>query len=154
MDAATKLHNPGTVQSDVISKMDPQWRMLQLAGLISKIDQNIENDKGCQIWSSNFYVHQRERGLTRGPKYGRLKIKWPNGSKKCYLAHRLMWMLHHDTADIPKDMHVSHLCHTSLCINALHLSLEPPNINNSRQICKSLVPQRCEHHPGYPDCIF
>lgn len=134
--------------------MDPEWRVLQIAGLISKIDQNVQNSKGCQMWSTNFAVNQRERGLTRGPKYGRLKVKWPDGRKKIYLAHRFMYMLHHGIEHIPPELHVSHRCHNSLCINPEHLSLEPPFINNSRQICKNLTPSACQKHGVYPECIF
>lgn len=153
-DAATDLHILGTILPHGIFKMDPQWKVVQLAGLISKIDQNVQNSKGCQFWSTVFSVNQRERGLTRGPKYGRLKVKWPNGRTKFYLAHRFMFMLQNDLTEIAADLHVSHLCHNSLCINPEHLSLEPPNINNSRQVCKHLVPQTCQTHGMYPECII
>lgn len=134
--------------------MDPQWKMLQLANLISKIDYTIENSKGCQLWSKSFSVNQRERLLNRGPAYGRLKVKYPDGTKKYYLAHRFMWMLHNDELEIEDGQHISHICHCSLCINPLHLSKEPQSVNNERQICKNLVPVRCIHHNGHPDCIF
>ena len=154
LDAATNLHNLGTLCAGTILKMDPQWRMIQLAGILAKIDQNVQNNKGCQIWSSNFAVNQRERGFYRGPKYGRLKVRWPDGRTKFYLAHRFMWMLHHDTIVVPVGMHVSHTCHMSLCVNPMHLSLEPAYINNERQICKNFIPPRCQHHDVYPDCIL
>ncbi len=134
--------------------MDPQWKVLQLANLVSKIDQNVQNDKGCQFWSTQFAVNQRQRLLNRGPKYGRLKVLMPDGSRKYFLAHRLMYMLHNDKLNLPPNQHVSHLCHNSLCINIAHLSLEYPQINNSRQICKNLIPPACQHHENYPDCIF
>lgn len=134
--------------------MDPQWKVLQLAKLISKCDQNFQNSKNCQVWSVEFSVNQRERGYSRGPKYGRLKVTWPDGRKKYHLAHRFMYMLEHDLLDIPPHLHVSHLCHNSLCINPEHLSLELPEINNNRQICKNLDPPACQHHGTHPDCVF
>lgn len=134
--------------------MDPQWKILQLAKLNSKIDLNQQNSKNCKFWSTRFAVNQRERGFTRGPKYGRLKVKWPGGRIKYHLAHRFMYMLVHDLLDIPPHLHVSHICHNSLCINAEHLSLELPEINNSRQICKNVDPPACQHHSTYPDCVF
>lgn len=118
------------------------------------MDQNFQNSKNCKLWSTEFSVNQRERGYTRGPKYGRLKVKWPDGRKKIHLAHRFMYMLEHDLLEIPPHLHVSHLCHNSLCINTEHLSLELPEINNSRQICKNLHPPACQHHGTYPDCVF
>jgi hypothetical protein len=30
----------------------------------------------------------------------------------------------------PEDYHVSHLYHSKTCVNILHLSLEPPHVNN------------------------
>ena len=45
-DAATDLHILGTILPHGIFKMDPQWKVVQLAGLISKIDQNVQNSKG------------------------------------------------------------------------------------------------------------
>lgn len=134
--------------------MDPQWKMVQLAGLLAKIDQNTQNAKGCHFWNTAFAVNQRERGFNRGPKYGRLKVTWPNGRKKNYLAHRFMHMLSNDKESIPEGLHVSHLCHESLCINPAHLSLEPAHINNERQICKNLIPEHCQKHGMYPECIF
>ncbi|WP_139699330.1 hypothetical protein [bacterium endosymbiont of Bathymodiolus sp. 5 South] len=35
----------------------------------------------------------------------------------------------------PENDHVSHLCHSKTCVNILHLSLEPPHVNNSRLQC-------------------
>lgn len=134
--------------------MDPQWRVLQIANLISKINYNVQNNLGCQFWSTQFAVNQRERLLTRGPKYGRLKITMPDGTKKTFLAHRLMYLLHSDHENLDPNMHVSHICHNSLCINIEHLSYEEPHINNSRKVCTNLHPPACQHHENKPDCIF
>ena len=77
------------------------------------------------------------------------------GSKKFLLAHRLKYMLHISTLHIPYDIHISHIYHQSLCISLLHLSPEPPKVNNERQLCKNMVPRVClMKHAGFPDCLF
>lgn len=65
-----------------------------------------------------------------------------------------MYMLHTNTLHIPHGIHISHICHQSLCINPLHLSAEPPDVNNNRQLCKNMVPKVCLKHAGFPDCLF
>ena len=130
--------------------MDARWRENQLEKMLNKIDRSKSNSGGCDFWNENLYCNQKGGG----PKYGRLKVTYPNGQKKLMLAHRFMYMLHHNTLNLPSHMHVSHICHNSLCINPLHLSLEPNNVNIERNSCKNTVPLQCMHHEGYPDCIF
>ena len=130
--------------------MDAKWRENQLERLISKIDASQANSKGCHFWNEIFYFNQRHAG----PKYGRLKVTFPNGEKKLLLAHRFMYMLHFNVTDLPGSMDVSHLCHNSLCINPLHLSLEPKHVNASRKMCTSTIPLHCLHHDDYSDCIL
>ena len=50
-------------------------------------------------------------------------------------VHRLAYMLHHKEWELPPDMHCSHLCHNSLCINVNHLILETPFVNGNRRQC-------------------
>ena len=109
---------------------------------------------GCDFYDLSLAKNRRNRGNYQGPAYGRVKIKFTDNSKKVILAHRLMYMLHKNTLHIPPGKHVSHICHNTLCINPVHLSLEDAQVNNDRKMCKQLVPQVCLKHPGYPDCLF
>ena len=135
---------------NAIFKMDPQWRALIIDKLNAKIDFSVDNSKGCHFWDKSLYCHQ----VKGGPKYGRLKITMPNGRQRLFLAHRLMYMVQNNVAEISPNLHVSHRCHESLCINSEHLSLEPPCINSERDTCKHKVPPSCNHHSGYQDCIL
>lgn len=130
--------------------MDATWREEKLAVLLEKVDRGRVNGLGCNFYDVNLATNRRGRGNI----YGRVKITFPEGTRKVLLAHRLMYMLHTNALHIPHNKHVSHICHNSLCINPLHLSLEAPHINNERQICTHLVPKVCLKHPGYPDCLF
>lgn len=134
--------------------MDADWRREKLEILLEKIDRGRVNGLGCNFFDSNLATNRRQMGNNTGPTYGRVKITFPDGSKKVLLAHRFMYMLHTNTIHIPHDKHVSHTCHNSLCINPLHLSLEEAYVNNERQLCKHLVPKVCLKHAGYPDCLF
>jgi hypothetical protein len=51
----------------------------------------------------------------------------------------LRYMIHTRCIQLnPENYHVSHLCHSKTCVNILHLSLEPPHVNNSRLQCTCL----------------
>ena len=130
--------------------MDARWRDFQLARLLDKIDNTKANSKGCHFWNDNLCCNQKPGG----PKYGRLKVTLPNGQKNVLLAHRFVYMLHYNMPHLPADLHVSHKCHESLCINALHLSLEPKHVNTSRNSCRGTRPLHCLKHEGYADCIL
>ena len=71
-------------------------------------------------------------------------------------VHRLRYMIHVRCIQLnPENYHVSHLCHTKTCVNIshLHVSLELPQVNNSRQNC--LSQQRClKNHIPFLDCII
>jgi len=73
---------------------------------------------------------------------------------KYFYVHRLSYMLKTHSLDIPEGLHVSHLCHFSLCVNPAHLSLEPPAVNVQRQRCGD----QCGGHrfggQQFPDCIL
>ena len=57
-------------------------------------------------------------------------MTWPDGSKTVSKLHRLSFMVYNKTLDVPtvdsfgEQLDISHLCHTKLCINPLHLTLE------------------------------
>lgn len=74
-------------------------------------------------------------------------------------AHRLSLMIHMQTLDLNRTCEysglpceVSHLCHNALCINPLHLSLEPKVTNNSRKQC--LNEKKCFGHGNYRACLL
>lgn len=94
----------------------------------------------CLLWS----------GAQRN-SYGIWEIRF-NGSKQKIPVHRLAYFLNHNCESLPSFLHVSHLCHNKLCIEVSHLSLEPPGINNNRQICKH--EGECHGHHGYQHCLI
>lgn len=106
---------------------------------------------GCKIWQAATVA---SRG--GGVHYGLVRVKMPGqiGRSKLVYVHRLQYMLTSGNLDLPPHLHVSHLCHRSLCVNFTHLSLEPAHINCHRQTCRNLVPLRCRGHGPYPDCIL
>ena len=70
---------------------------------------------------------------------------------KLMRAHRLAYMLH-VKSELPPDMHCSHLCHNSLCINVNHLILETPFVNGNRRLCAR--ENICLGHDQSPPCIL
>ena len=71
---------------------------------------------------------------------------------KLMRVHRVAYMLHHKEWELPPDMHCSHLCHNSLCINVNHLILETPFVNGNRRQCAR--ENICLGHDQAPPCIF
>ncbi len=85
---------------------------------------NHENE--CIKWS----------GITTGGRvqYGKIKVKFPSDTKtKYYYCHRVIYRLNNKLEPIPLNIHISHLCGFSLCVNPAHLSAEPAHINNCRK---------------------
>lgn len=77
--------------------------------------------------------------------YSVLSVKFPwEGKKKVISAHRFSYMIHNNLFEMSKDVHVSHLCHNSRCVNPDHLSYEPENVNKDRQVCRGTFPN-AEH---------
>ena len=76
------------------------------------------------------------------------------GVWKCVSVHRLALLKEptnlslHDVLNTRGD--ASHLCHNALCINAVHISLEPRYVNNNRQQC--IRKGFCHGHADYPQC--
>ena len=89
--------------------------------------------------------------------YGKKKVTWPDSSKTVSKVHRLSFMVHNKTLDVPtvdsfgEQLDISHLCHTKLCINPLHLTLEKHSINLSRSHCRKAGVCTMAHEPA---CIF
>ena len=89
--------------------------------------------------------------------YGKKKVTWPDGSKTVSKVHRLSFMVHYKTLDVPtvdsfgEQLDISHLCHTKLCINPLHLTLEKHFVNLFRSHCRKAGVCTMAHEPA---CIF
>jgi len=104
--------------------------------------------KGCVLWT----------GTRTACGYGQVNIKWWNEparywQRKTVYVHRLALMAAAQTTVLSPDMEASHLCHEKLCVNTLHLNLEPGYINASRKTCAKNT--MCMEHGGaYPNCIF
>lgn len=113
-----------------------------------------EGPAQCRLWT----------GATRcNGHYGYMTNpfhQYENQPKFTYV-HRLVYLLHHidhyPGFFLPSvnaqghNLHVSHLCHTSLCISANHLCLEPQHVNNERNTCKLQGHCIGIHNPK---CIF
>lgn len=110
--------------------MDAEWRRVKLEVLLERVNRGRVNSLGCDCFYNSLATNCRRRGNNQGPKYGRVKITLPDNTRKVFLAHRFLYMLHTNTLHIPHDKQISHICHNSLCINPLHLSLEEAHVNN------------------------
>jgi hypothetical protein len=112
--------------------------------LNKKLDCDISNPgEDCILW----------KGGLNSDGYGRICILWVDGLKKDCRAHRLSYMVFHQTLELGQEsqMEVSHLCHVKRCVNPNHLVLEPHYSNMSRQACK--ISKFClKTHT--PHCIF
>lgn len=107
--------------------------------LLKKIQ--ISADQECHIWT----------GQRRNKGYGLCEIRF-RARKIKLTVHRLVYYIYNGCVFIPSHLHVSHICHNKLCVRLEHLSLEPPNINNKRQVCKN--EGLCTGHHGYANCIL
>ena len=62
--------------------------------------------------------------------YGKKKVTWVDGSKTVFKVQWLTFIVHFKTLNVPtvysfeEQLNISRLCHTKLCINLLHLTLE------------------------------
>ena len=85
--------------------------------------------------------------------YGVIKCKMPTNEWQTLHVHRLSFIISNrlTTGDIV-GRQVSHLCHNKACTNSDHLSLEPAQVNRSREICVNR--KTCTGHDNYPDCML
>ena len=69
------------------------------------------NRLGCQLWT----------GVKTGG-YGRMRVRYPDGTSKIEYVSRLMYKCQTRSVDIPHTDHednpleISHLCHNALCV--------------------------------------
>ena len=97
---------------------------------------------GCLLWIGATW-HNGLYGVMTNPFYNQ-----NNAQPKRIGIHRSVYVLnHHDSfpnGELPREnadghrLHVSHLCHTTLCVNIEHLVLEAQTLNNERKSCKTL----------------
>ena len=126
---------------------------------VSRLSADGPNQHGCVLWT----------GATTQSGYGKLKIAWrqPDGAtvSKIERAQRIVYMIKLQItvkAEFPvstvmmdgsiQPLEVSHLCHTRLCVNPDHLSLEPRCINQEREHCRNQG-VCAGQHDGHPDCL-
>ena len=71
-------------------------------------------------------------------------MTWVDGSKTVYKVQWLTFIVHFKTLNVPtvysfeEQLDISRLCHTKLCINLLHLTLEKQSVNMSRNKCRKV----------------
>jgi len=115
--------------------------------MASYIEQNSTPaaNNSCRLWTGP---------KTTNRKYGLISYKDPIDNRwKKKKAHRVSYMVSIiANMDLTSNLDCSHLCHNCLCVNALHISLEPHNINNNRQYCKNC--NLCYSHRGYANCLL
>ena len=115
--------------------------------IVAKLD-NLEPNK-CWLWTG-------PRVGRRDCLYGHARFRFPgDASASRFYVHRAAYMVEHDLLELPDTItgvQMSHLCHSTLCCNPAHLSLEPQHVNNSRNNCKQ--EGSCKHHPGFHDCLL
>lgn len=113
----------------------------------------IAQNGACRLWTGTVKK-------CKASNYGVLYCLVPpqNQWKQLYV-HRLAYIFHHGlTLDAIRqdDMHVSHLCHNSLCIKPEHLAFEPDYVNAYRRTCVNLG--HCSGHDygnvTFPDCML
>ena len=105
----------------------------------------------CILWTG--CIKKAGGGRVTG-NYGVISVKLKNGDSyiwRVMRVHRLAYMLH-VRSEIPQHLHCSHLCHSTLCVNVQHLTLETCIVNNNRRRCAT--EKRCFGHGQSPPCIF
>ena len=102
--------------------------------------QYLQNTHGCIIWTG---------ATSNAGRYGRMRNPFKNliNQPSTMSVHRLVYLLHNinifSDKKIPnfgvdgEVLHVSHICHNSLCVNIDHLILEPQKTNNEREACNA-----------------
>lgn len=101
---------------------------------------------GCVLW----------KGRVGRNGYGYIRVLWPDEGSKLERVHRVALMVEMRLmrSQFPGgNLEVSHLCHEKLCVNPMHLSLEPHATNQERIHCMQQGVCSGAHHP-HPRCIF
>ena len=111
----------------------------------------VEGGGGCLLWTG------AATGKGKDNRYGvkavtNIELGLKN---KSISVHRLVYLFkHYDTRILhskENKLEVSHLCHTTLCANSDHLTLETRSINAERRTC-NLMRHCTKAH--VPFCLF
>ena len=97
----------------------------------------------CCIWTGY-------RQVRKGGTYGQINVKIDN--KWTAMNVQGVAYMCSKSLIVGSDLDISHLCHNSLCVNAVHLVAEPRHINNHSQACLSLG--QCQGHGDYPHSLL
>lgn len=84
--------------------------------LLQRFESYLSQDGDCWTWTG-----------TTAYGYGRLSL---TGSTNC-LAHR--WSYEYHRAEIPKGLHLDHLCRNTRCVNPWHLEPVTNEVNLQRE---------------------
>ena len=113
------------------------------ANMIQKLHDKSQDrgSLGCRLWLMGKY-----NGY--GGIYYTFKRKDGSVCKGKAYAHRISYMLHHNTLEIDSRMQCSHLCGQPLCINPDHICIEDGQTNTSRIPChqRKICSQNHEPH--------
>ena len=113
------------------------WRQQELTKLLNECDRQ---ENGCILWLKGSGI------------YGRKSIRYPNsGASTREYVHRLSYKLSNHVFELPKNVEVSHLCHTHRCVQPSHLTLESHETNQERIHC---VQQHFCTNSHFPPCKF
>ena len=110
-----------------------------------------------QFYHNSIQCHLWLGARTGNGLYGRKSVTFPDGSNKLMRVSRVVYMIKHQSLIIPvvneqgHILEMSHLCHTSLCVNPDHLVLEKKITNSERKHCRN---QGCCTKKHQPFCIL
>jgi len=118
-----------------------------------RISQNtmLAANGACILWAG---CRKKVVGGINSGSYGVISVKFKHGATykwQVMRVHRLAYMLH-VRSEIPRHMHCSHLCHSILCVNVHHLTIETGIVNSNRRRCAK--ENKCFGHGQSLPCIF
>ena len=82
----------------------------------------------CRLWTG-YAITGKEECL-----YGRVFVRVLHGDRYKWQGLRVQRLVHmwHVRAELPENVHCSHRCHNSLCVNVEHPTIEPVFVNSNR----------------------
>lgn len=118
------------------------------AKIISRCTRNSKAPH-CLLWTGAF----DKKG------YGILSVVWPDGIRRHMRVHRAAFMAYHHLLPgqmahktlTGQQLDVSHRCHTPICVESTHLTLEQHAVNNDRKVCNR---QGSCSEGHVPHCLF
>ena len=127
-----------------------RWRTISLKKYTARIkrETQLAPNGQCIIWTG---CTAKGRGECL---YGKIYVTFLRGGKykwQAFRVHHLAYILH-VRAEIPENMHCSHRCHDSLCVNVEHLTIEHAFVNSNRRSCSTA--RKCFGHCEAPSYLF